>query len=114
MRKNDTIRRASAEAIAAMRLAGELRSDWKAAAAMSTAEVERLADAEDGKLPEGWASTAELGIPPRKEPVHIRLDAEVLAWFRAQGPGYQTRINAVLRSFVRTRLGTIVKERQQR
>ncbi len=37
---------------------------------------------------------------PLKEPVTIRLDADVLAWLRAQGPGYQTRINSVLRLFM--------------
>jgi uncharacterized protein (DUF4415 family) len=35
--------------------------------------------------------------------VNIRLDAAVLRWFKAQGPGYQTRINAVLRAFVHAR-----------
>lgn len=34
-----------------------------------------------------------------KASVSLRLDADVLAWFKAQGPGYQTRINAVLRAF---------------
>ncbi len=37
-------------------------------------------------------------IPP-KASISLRLDADVLAWFKAQGPGYQTRINAVLRAF---------------
>jgi uncharacterized protein (DUF4415 family) len=32
-----------------------------------------------------------------KEAVSIRLDAEVLAYFRATGPGWQSRINAALR-----------------
>jgi uncharacterized protein (DUF4415 family) len=35
--------------------------------------------------------------------VHIRLDPIVLRWFKAHGPGYQTRINAVLRAFVEVR-----------
>jgi uncharacterized protein (DUF4415 family) len=34
---------------------------------------------------------------PRKQAVQIRLDADVLAWFRAYGKGYQSKINAVLR-----------------
>ena len=38
--------------------------------------------------------------PPTKQQVTIRLDADVLEFFRAQGQGYQTRINAVLRSYV--------------
>ena len=37
-------------------------------------------------------------IPP-KESISLRIDPDVLAWFKAQGPGYQTRINAVLRAF---------------
>jgi uncharacterized protein (DUF4415 family) len=37
-------------------------------------------------------------VPP-KESVSLRIDADVLAWFRARGAGYQTRINAVLRAF---------------
>ena len=34
---------------------------------------------------------------PRKESLTIRIDADVLAWLKAQGKGYQTRINALLR-----------------
>jgi uncharacterized protein (DUF4415 family) len=37
-------------------------------------------------------------LPP-KAAISLRLDADVLEWFKAQGPGYQTRINAVLRAF---------------
>jgi uncharacterized protein (DUF4415 family) len=35
---------------------------------------------------------------PIKKPLTIRLDADVLAWLKGQGAGYQTRINAILRS----------------
>jgi len=40
-------------------------------------------------------------IPPPKAKVSIalRVDHDVLAWFKGQGPGYQTRMNAVLRAF---------------
>ncbi len=34
---------------------------------------------------------------PIKEPVTVRIDADVLAWLKSRGPGYQTRINALLR-----------------
>jgi len=37
-------------------------------------------------------------VPP-KAAISLRIDADVLAWFKAQGVGYQTRINAVLRAF---------------
>jgi uncharacterized protein (DUF4415 family) len=36
---------------------------------------------------------------PAKAAISLRLDADVLEWFKAQGPGYQTRINAVLRAY---------------
>ena len=43
---------------------------------------------------------AELRMPPKKKSVTVRLDADVLEWFRKQGKGYQTRINAVLRTYM--------------
>ncbi len=44
---------------------------------------------------------ARLGLPaaPRKAAISLRLDEDVLEWFKARGPGYQTRINAVLRAY---------------
>lgn len=44
---------------------------------------------------------ARRGLEPvsGKKSISLRLDADVLEWFRAQGPGYQTKINAVLRAF---------------
>jgi uncharacterized protein (DUF4415 family) len=42
--------------------------------------------------------------PPVKQPVTIRLDADVLDWIRSQGPGYQTRINRLLRRYMEVSL----------
>ncbi|HVZ43200.1 MAG TPA: BrnA antitoxin family protein [Ramlibacter sp.] len=36
---------------------------------------------------------------PSKASISLRVDQDVLEWFKAQGPGYQTRINSVLRAF---------------
>jgi uncharacterized protein (DUF4415 family) len=36
---------------------------------------------------------------PGKTSISLRVDADVLEWFKAQGPGYQTRINAVLKAY---------------
>jgi uncharacterized protein (DUF4415 family) len=44
---------------------------------------------------------AEFSPPIRKAPISIRLDEDVVRFFKAQGPGYQSRINAVLRHYVR-------------
>ncbi len=38
--------------------------------------------------------------PPAKKPVTIRIDQDVIEWFRGQGPGYQTRINRLLRRYM--------------
>ena len=103
MQRKGRIVRYSADEIAAKIAAGEDQTDWARVKAMPQEEVERLADEEEGPLPEGWESTIMIGLPPRKRDVHIRLDADVLDWFRAQGRGYQTRINAVLRAFVEAR-----------
>jgi uncharacterized protein (DUF4415 family) len=46
-----------------------------------------------------WAS-AKMRMPENKKGVFLRLDPEVLRWFRKAGKGYQTRINAVLRSYM--------------
>jgi uncharacterized protein (DUF4415 family) len=46
---------------------------------------------------------ARLVLPPGKDVITLRLDRDVLDWFRAQGRGYQTRINQVLRAFYEAR-----------
>ena len=48
---------------------------------------------------EFWAS-ARVVMPPGKASVHLRMDADVLDWFRSQGKGHLTRMNAVLRAFM--------------
>lgn len=46
-----------------------------------------------------WTKT-DLPEPERKKLISLRLDADVVAFFRAQGKGYQTRINSVLRAYM--------------
>lgn len=55
-----------------------------------------------GELAEIVRGIARQGLPTasRKAAISLRLDAEVLEWFKARGPGYQTRINAVLRAYM--------------
>ncbi|HEX4079162.1 MAG TPA: BrnA antitoxin family protein [Rhizomicrobium sp.] len=93
----------TAEEIAARRAAGKSRTDWAKADAMSQKEVERLADEDEGPLPEGWEKTVIIGLPPGKEAVKLRIDRDVLDWFRRTGKGYQTPMNNVLRAFVKSR-----------
>jgi len=51
------------------------------------------------ELDDAFFQNAELRLPP-KQPVTLRLDADVLAWFKAGGQGYQTRINQLLRRYM--------------
>ena len=51
------------------------------------------------ELDEAFWANAVIEYPEKKKPVTLRLDADVLDWFRSLGKGYQTRINSVLRSF---------------
>jgi uncharacterized protein (DUF4415 family) len=52
-----------------------------------------------------WASARVVMPPAGKESVHLRLDSDVLEWFRAQGKGHLSRMNAVLRSFMEAHKG---------
>jgi uncharacterized protein (DUF4415 family) len=45
-------------------------------------------------------SKAVLVIPPKKKAISIRVDEDVLEYFKKQGAGYQRRMNAVLRSYM--------------
>lgn len=66
-------------------------------------DLEKLRAAGDYEGPQEFEvdwSRARLVIPEAKTPVSIRLDPDVLAFFKAQGKGYQTRINAVLRAWM--------------
>jgi len=59
-------------------------------------------DPDAAPLDVDW-SKAELVIPQGKKPISIRVDADVLDFFKKQGAGYQRRINAVLRSYMQAR-----------
>jgi uncharacterized protein (DUF4415 family) len=104
MKKKGDITRYTAEEISAMLARGDSRTDWAAVKAMTEDELEGsiAADPEDVHEPIDWTHAVE-GMPPRKRDIHIRIDEDVLDWFRQAGRGYQTRINNVLRAFMESR-----------
>lgn len=79
------------------------RDELKAVDAKTDEEIARdVADDPDAAplLDAEWFRNAERVEPRPKTAVSLRLDPDVVAYFKEQGPGYQTRINAVLRRYV--------------
>jgi uncharacterized protein (DUF4415 family) len=78
------------------------RTDWARVNAFTEEDIERMAAEDDenpGTTEADWAD-GFVGLPPRKTRIHASLDSDVVHWFRAQGRGYQTRMNAVLRRYM--------------
>jgi uncharacterized protein (DUF4415 family) len=81
------------------------KTDWAKVAELTDEEIEAAmakdpawADYDDAH----W-SEAVLVMPPKKKAISIRVDEDVLDFFRQEGVGYQRRINAVLRSYMQQR-----------
>jgi uncharacterized protein (DUF4415 family) len=72
------------------------KTDWKRLARMGDRDIDT---SDIPELDEEFFRKAEIRVPP-KQPVTLRLDADVLTWFKSQGQGYQTRINKLLRSYM--------------
>jgi uncharacterized protein (DUF4415 family) len=77
------------------------RTDWQYLDRVTDDEIAAAVanDPDAAPLDLDW-SEAVLVIPPNKRAISIRVDQDVLDYFKKEGPGYQRRINAVLRSFV--------------
>jgi uncharacterized protein (DUF4415 family) len=99
--KKERIVRYSAKELAAKRERGETCSDWARAAAITNEEVEAdiASDPDEAGMVVEWDSVS-VELPKPKADLHMRVDRDVLDFFRKTGRGYQSRINAVLRSYV--------------
>jgi uncharacterized protein (DUF4415 family) len=78
------------------------RTDHTRLRALPDARVVRDRDA-PAWTPEMFArAVARKGLQPapRKTLLSLRIDSDVIEWFRAQGPGYQSRMNALLRAYM--------------
>jgi uncharacterized protein (DUF4415 family) len=69
---------------------------------MTESEVEAAAvsDADAQPTDETFWANAEVVMPQPKHAISLRVDSDVLEWFKSHGSGYQTRINAVLRAYM--------------
>jgi len=84
-------------------------SDWEKAAAMTEAEIEATiaADPDEADMVIDWDNIS-IELPKPKAVLNMRIDQDILDFFRKTGKGYQTRINAILRAYVEQ------QERRQR
>lgn len=76
-------------------------TDWAAVDALTDEEIEQAVRTDPDAVPFDFDwSKAVLVIPPKKKAISIRVDEDVLDYFKREGAGYQRRINAVLRSYM--------------
>jgi uncharacterized protein (DUF4415 family) len=77
------------------------KTDWSRIGGMSDRDVAVSSEHPEASLKHIARGIARHGLKavPPKASISLRVDADVLDWLKAQGPGYQTRINAILRAF---------------
>ena len=102
MQNDNTIVRHSATELRRLREQGKSQSDLARVREKSEAELERdiAADPDFAGISDAWLATAEAVRPIPKALLSLRIDADVIDWFKRQGPGYQSRMNAALRAFM--------------
>ena len=78
------------------------KTDWQRISALSDEEIEKAVqtDIDTALWTQQMLKDAHLRMPKRKVSVHMYLDQEIIEWFKGGGKGYQSRINAVLKSYI--------------
>ena len=74
------------------------KTDWDKLNSMSDSEIDY---SDIPPITKKLFQKSELRMPKSKPLISIRLDSDVLEWFKSLGSGYQTRINAVLRMYMK-------------
>ncbi len=101
MKNNEHIVSYTVEEIVDMLRRGEDRTDYNYLDSMTEDELEASIDHEE----EGafdW-NTIQIDFPGPKQRLTVRVDLNIVEWFKSQGPGYQTRMNGVLKSYVESK-----------
>jgi uncharacterized protein (DUF4415 family) len=97
--KQKSVRHSSAS-LKSLRKTAKSKTDWTRVKSIKDEDIV-FSDSPE-VTPEMFAQAVVrkgLQAPIRKRQLTLRLDADVLSWFKAQGRGYQTRINALLRAY---------------
>lgn len=84
-------------------LARKGKTDWARVDALTDEDIDKAIAGDPDAAPimtDEDLARGRIVYPEPKRQISIRLDREVIDWFKRQGPGYQTRINAVLRAFM--------------
>jgi len=76
------------------------KTDFKRLRAMGEADID---DSDIPRLDRSFWKAAKLVMPEPKDRLTIRVDHDVVEWLKKDGGGYQTRINAILRSYMKAR-----------
>lgn len=99
MPRSKIVRYTSAE-MDEMRRQGKDLTDWKRVKAMKDKDIIIDEDCPE-PTPEEWAKAIVTDRRPPKRNITLRLDPDIIDWFKSRGKGYQTRMNAVLRAYIR-------------
>jgi uncharacterized protein (DUF4415 family) len=77
------------------------KTDWARLRAKDDGSIQTTAEHPEAQVKHIVRGMVRRGLKPLppKASISLRIDQDVLEWFKAQGPGYQTRINTVLRAF---------------
>ena len=76
------------------------KTDWARLRRMKDSEIYTT---DIPELSEDFFRNARLWTPKAKKMVSIRLDEEILIWLKQQGPGYQTKINEILKIWMKSK-----------
>ena len=79
------------------------RADFARMRAMTERDIQRTSPPELADLPPDFWDDATVVLPAPKQAISLRVDRDVLDWFKRDGPRYQSRMNAVLRSYMAQR-----------
>ena len=79
------------------------KTDWKRVDALTDREIAAAVKSDPDAAPildKKWFKQAIIEMPARKVPISLRMDREVVEWFKARAKRYQSRMNAVLKAYV--------------
>jgi len=89
------------------------KTDWARVDALTDKQIEDAVrgDPDAATLDFDW-SKAVLVVPPKKQAISIRVDEDVLNYFKQEGAGYQRRMNAVLRTYMQQKKASPKKKKR--